>query len=347
MSFLNTNDVDVNVNIDEVLQDGTVTKEKLAEDVQNKIYEPNVVTSKGADLAEVGFWVDNNPENEDRLYRFISIAGETGREIKIADSNDQIAGTSNIIDNVGFLGGYTDGDENDNTKVIVSIVGVVPVKTNDNTIKANDRVMSDNNGYAVKSTNNCGYRVLEVIEEGLLNIVVSPNTDMVQRIKTDMDGKQPNLTAGAGISINEDNVISANVVTDYNDLTNQPIKNLALSMTKYTMLTDIADGCYIVAEEGLIKTTSGRLLNFSVGTELMIATYNGVKSGTYQTGKAVASFNDNMTASEKSFTWLNTSHKDLQITENATDVTIPTSKAVKDYVDELFNSIINGNEVSY
>ena len=186
MSFLNTNDVDVNVNIDEVLQDGTVTKEKLAEDVQNKIYKPDVVTSNGADLAEVGFWVDNNPENEDRLYRFVSIAGETGREIKIADSNDQIAGTSNIIDNVGFLGGYTDGDENDNTKVIVSIVGVVPVKTNDNTIKANDRVMSDDNGYAVKSTNNYGYRVLEVIEEGLLNIVVSPNTDMIQRIKTDM-----------------------------------------------------------------------------------------------------------------------------------------------------------------
>lgn len=213
MSFLNTNDIDVNVNIDEVLQNGTVTKEKLAEDVKKKIYEPDVVTSNGADLAEVGFWFDNNPENEDRLYRFVSIAGETGREIKIADSNDQIAGTSNIVDNVGFLGNYTEGDEDDNTKVIVSIVGVVPVKTNDNTIKANDRVMSDNNGYAVKSTNNCGYRVLEVIEEGLLNIVVSPNTDMVQRIKTDMDGKQPKLTAGNNITIDENNVISANLIT--------------------------------------------------------------------------------------------------------------------------------------
>ena len=110
------------------------------------------------------------------------------------------------------------------------------------------------------------------------------------------------------------------------------------------MLTDIADGCYIVTEQGIIKTTSGKLLNFAAGTELMIATYDGVKSGTYQTGKAVASFNDNMTASEKSFTWLNTSHKDLQITENATDDTIPTSKAVYDFVKTQETQIMTDTE---
>ena len=129
---------------------------------------------------------------------------------------------------------------------------------------------------------------------------------------------------------------------DYNNLTNQPIKNLALSMTQYTMFTDIADGCYIVVEQGIIKTTSGKLLNFAVGTELMIGTYNGVKSGTYQTAKSVATFNDEMTTNDKSFTWLNTSHKDLQITENATDSTIPTSKAVYDFVNnQISNAIAN------
>lgn len=153
-------------------------------------------------------------------------------------------------------------------------------------------------------------------------------------------GKQDKLTAGENITIDENNVISATVqgtpvqgTTDYNKLENVPIKNLALSMTKNTMLTDIADGCYIVTEQGYIQTTGGRSIALDIGTELMINTYDGVKSGTYQTGKAVASFNDNLTASEKAFTWLNTSHMDSQITESATDSTIPTSKAVKDYVD--------------
>ena len=159
-------------------------------------------------------------------------------------------------------------------------------------------------------------------------------------------GKQDALTAGENITI-ENNVISANVITDYNNLTNQPIKNLALSIIENTMLTDIADGCYIVTEEGKIKTTSGKVMNFGVGTEIMIATYGGVKSGTYQTGKAVASFNDNMTASEKLFTWLNTSHKDLQITESASDNTIPTSKAVKDYVANKIDKSQVGNGLKF
>lgn len=256
MSFLDTNNVDVNVNIEQSILDGQVTREKLAEDVQKRIYEPDVVTAGGADLAEVGFWVDDNPNNEDRLYRFVSIAGATGKEIKIADSDDQIVGTSNLFDNVGFIGGYSIGDEEDNSKVIVSIVGVVPVKTNDSTIAAGDRVMSDDNGYAVKSSNNLGYRVLEVIEEGLLNIVVSPNTDMIQRIKTDIGNKQGKLTAGSNINIDENNVISAtgggnefNHITQ--DITFEELPNGAsISDGQYTITT--SGGLEMPLQEGTI-----------------------------------------------------------------------------------------------
>lgn len=143
------------------------------------------VTSAGSDYGEVGTWSDLNPDSEDRLYRFVTISG-SARNIAIANSTDQIVGTSNIKENVGFIGNYTPGAESDRSKVIVSILGVSYVKTSDSTIAANDRVMSDDQGYAVKSNNNLGYRVLSVPEEGLLEIVVSPNTDMVQRIKTDM-----------------------------------------------------------------------------------------------------------------------------------------------------------------
>ncbi len=141
-----------------------------------------IAVSDGSDYGEVGTWDDGNPSSEDRLYRFVTIVGEN-REVGIANSTSQIVGTSNKMENVGFLGNYTPGAENDSTKVIVSILGVSYVKTNDNTIVANDRVMSDDNGYAVKSSNNCGYRVLGVVETGLLEIVVSPNTDLIQRIR--------------------------------------------------------------------------------------------------------------------------------------------------------------------
>lgn len=159
------------------LQDGIDEVKKVLEG-----FEETVVTS-GSGYGEVGIWYDGNPSSEDRLYRFVTIEGNN-REIGIANSTDQIVGTSNVISNIGFLGNYHENDENDPTKVIVSILGVSYVKTGDNTIVANDRVMSDDNGYAVKSSNNIGYRVLRVVETGLLEIVIFPNTDMIQRIRT-------------------------------------------------------------------------------------------------------------------------------------------------------------------
>jgi hypothetical protein len=162
--------------------------------------KPNVVTG-GSDYGEVAVWDDGNPNSEDRLYRFVTVVGDS-REVDIANSTSQIVGTSNIKANVGFLGNYTEGAENDTTKTIVSILGVSYVKTNDNTIMPNDRVMSDDNGYAVKSTNNLGYRVLKVVEPGLLEIIVSPNSDMIQRIKTDMESKVDKIE-GKGLSSND------------------------------------------------------------------------------------------------------------------------------------------------
>lgn len=151
-----------------------------------------IAVSSGSDYGEVGTWEDGNPSSENRLYRFVTIVGEN-REIAIADSTSQIVGTSNLMENVGFLGNYTTGAENDTSKVIVSILGCSYVKSYDDTIVANDRVMSDDNGYAIKSTNNLGYRVLKVVEDGLLEIVVSPNTDMIQRIRTDVAELQNNI----------------------------------------------------------------------------------------------------------------------------------------------------------
>lgn len=157
-------------------------KESLREDLVDDV---DTFFVNGADYGEVGRWWDNNPNGEDRLYRFVTLTGN-GRTIKFADSDDQITGVT--TDRAGFVGNARDYTESDVTRNIVGIVGVVPVRTNDNTIVANDRVMSDAHGYAIKSTNNLGYRVLSVLERGLLEVVVSPNTDLIQRIKTDLTG---------------------------------------------------------------------------------------------------------------------------------------------------------------
>lgn len=154
---------------------------------------------------------------------------------------------------------------------------------------------------------------------------------------------QKKLTAGDNITIDESNVISANAVTDYNDLTNQPIKNLALSGSQPTMLANIADGCYIISKPGIIQTTGGFQVRFiAIGTELIIGTspIDDVKYITYQMAGGIGTFHDNMTLGEQAISWLNTNHKALRINDSASDNTIPTSNAVKTYVDNLVNSAL-------
>lgn len=120
--------------------------------------------------------------------------------------------------------------------------------------------------------------------------------------------------------------------TDYNELANVPVKNINLTLQNYTFLADIEDGIYVVRSAGYIKTTAGRDIAVNVGTEIIVSTYSGVKAMTYQTGKTINFLNDSMTSSDKAYSWLNTSHKDLSISSAATDDTLPTSKAVYDFV---------------
>ena len=232
-----------------------------------------------------------------------------------------------------YASGIKDVRVNGESVKVEGIVDIsVPTKTSDLTNDSN--FVSDEN--YIHTDNN-----FTTDEKQKLSALANYDDTALQE---KIAGKQDKLTAGENITI-ENNVISANVVTDYNDLTNQPIKNLALSTTEHTMFTDIADGCYIVTKQGYIETTGGRSIALDIGTELIVFTYRGVKSGTYQSGKELASFNDSVTVYDTIFTWLNTSHKDLQITEGATDDTVPTSKAVKEYVDNLVDNKIDKSAV--
>ena len=141
------------------------------------------VVASDRNYAEVYLWADGNPSQDDRLNRFVTFGADG---ISIASSDSESIGVSVQKSDVGFIGGYADGDENNSSKAIVSIVGTANVKTNDNSIVANDYVMSGANGYAVKAS--YGYRVIRVVSSGLLEISVSPNTDAIQRTKSDLGG---------------------------------------------------------------------------------------------------------------------------------------------------------------
>lgn len=273
---------------------------------------PETVISNGSDFGEVASWGDNNPNNEDRLYRFVSISDEVGQEVELATSTSQIAGVTNLKENVGFLSNYNFGDENDSTKCIVSILGVAPVKTTDNSIEVNDRVMSDDNGYAIKSTNNCGYRVLEILENGLLNIAVSPNTDMIQRIKTDVE------------SLKNDKA-DKKTLEDY-------VKNTDYATSiKSGVIKGTGAFSFVVDAEGQPKLN---ILDYDTYNKYSLN--NFISKGTLEnviTGKNLETANNKVTS----------------VGTSSTDIEYPSAKCVykiKEDVDNLKSDILETGEVS-
>lgn len=140
------------------------------------------VVSSGSDYAVCFAWHDGNPDKEDRKNRFVQLA-DGGNKITFATSGADICGvttdTAAFVENYDIASDYTS---------LVGILGVVTVIDN-GSCTVGETCMSDDNGYAVPSTNNMGYRVTERLDETRIRIAVKPNDDMIQRIKRDMDNK--------------------------------------------------------------------------------------------------------------------------------------------------------------
>ena len=122
----------------------------------------------------IGEWVDGNPKNEDRTGRFVTSSNNSNK-IELANADSYIAGVSETY-------------EGNTKKVKVNPIGLTTVK-DDGTLSVGDKCMPSTNGVAVKSSNNLGYRVVARIDNTHVQIIASPNNDMVQRIKVDMDKK--------------------------------------------------------------------------------------------------------------------------------------------------------------
>jgi hypothetical protein len=162
----------------------------LPTDVADVTDATNTIISPNADYAEVGEWVDGNPEGENRLGYFIAIAevGDNTTKIRKATSADDIRGVT--VYNPAFTGNASANKYNDNGELLpqynyVGIMGLIPVIDNGK-CTVNGRCMPADDGTAIPSANSMGYAVLERVDAVHVLIAVEPGADMVQRVKTDV-----------------------------------------------------------------------------------------------------------------------------------------------------------------
>lgn len=145
------------------------------------------VVSQNADFAEVAEWADGNPNNEDRTGYFVCAnVPVNGIVMKKATSIDDVKGVSILAP--AFAGNFTKDKLDSNGNLLpkysyVAIIGFVPVRDN-GTCEVGGRCMPDDNGCAIPSSNSMGYQVVNRIDENRVLIIIEPNGDMVQRVKT-------------------------------------------------------------------------------------------------------------------------------------------------------------------
>ena len=180
------------------------------------VTKDGTVVSQNADFAEVAEWADGNPNNEDRTGYFVCAnVPINGIVMKKATSLDDVKGVSILAP--AFAGNYTKDKLDANGNLLpkysyVAIIGFVPVIDN-GTCEVGGRCMPDDNGCAIPSNNSMGYQVVNRIDDNRVLIIIEPNGDMVQRIKTkinelqeDVESVKLPITKGTGensIVINE------------------------------------------------------------------------------------------------------------------------------------------------
>ena len=158
--------------------------------------ESGTVVSQNADFAEVAEWADGNPNNEDRTGYFVCAnVPVDGIVMKKATSIDDVKGVT--ILSPAFAGNYTKDKLDSNGNLLpkysfVAIIGFVPVIDN-GTCTVGGRCMPDDNGCAIPSSNSMGYQVVNRIDENRVLIIIEPNGDMVQRVKTKINKLQEDV----------------------------------------------------------------------------------------------------------------------------------------------------------
>jgi hypothetical protein len=149
--------------------------------------------SQNADYAEVGQWVDGNPNDENRIGYFVAIDDTTaGSTMVKAKSTSDVRGVT--VATPAFSGNCGSDKYDSNGELLkqydyVACMGLVSVIDN-GTCTINKRCMPKDDGTAVPSSNNMGYQVVDRIDDTHILIAVEPSGDMLVRIKEDITNLQ-------------------------------------------------------------------------------------------------------------------------------------------------------------
>lgn len=183
--------IDNTLTVEGQAADAKATGEALA--IKADKAKNGTVISENADYAEIGWWLDGNPDNEDRTGYFVCIADDVhGTGMRKAKSTDDVRGV--IVTDPAFAGGATADKFDENGQLLpkydyIGIMGLVAV-IDDGSCVVNERCMPNDEGIATASNNNLGYHVIERIDRRSILIAIEPNGDMVQRIKTEVEELQ-------------------------------------------------------------------------------------------------------------------------------------------------------------
>lgn len=187
---------------------------KMLEDLSigTSTTKDGTVVSPNADFAEVVEWADGNPDNEDRTGYFVCANFPVdGIVMKKATSIDYVTGVT--IHSPAFAGNYTEDKLDSDGNLLpkysyVAVIGFVPVIDN-GTCEVGGRCMPDDSGCAIPSSNGMGYQVVNRIDENRVLIIIEPNGDMIQSVKTKINQLQEyianlELSGGNFVSYSEE-----------------------------------------------------------------------------------------------------------------------------------------------
>ncbi len=140
---------------------------------------------RGYDYAEFFRWADDVPAEHRTAGRFVTIAENT-RTIRPAQPDDKVLG---ITSNTASIIGNWDEDNRsaEDGWAVVGMLGIIEVR-HDHTCTDNGYAMIGADGIATKTNDAFGYKVVNVNDEaGTIEVVLGNNSDMISRIKTEID----------------------------------------------------------------------------------------------------------------------------------------------------------------
>ena len=177
------------------------------------------VSSRNAVYAEVGEWIDGNPDGEDRIGYFVCVDNNTpGVPLRKATPDEEVR--ENTVAATAFSGNWSsdkfDSDGNLLAKYsFVAVMGMASVIDN-GTCTVNGRCMPNANSTASPVDGDYGYQVIERIDDTHILIAVEPGTDTQYNFKNYIDdSKESKKLVFGNVAVARSAFVSDTTYSDY------------------------------------------------------------------------------------------------------------------------------------